>query len=424
VTLTGFLIPALAGAGESSFWSQGDRTVWQPSFTAGLDSHLHTYSLAESDTTESVSEFMVSAAVAGRSSRKNRHRWRVEGEVSAGTELFRERAEAGYRWQGADGRALFRLDGQLRGRQYRSGTEYNLSSDSVEGRLDVRAYPVATRNLEWELRGWGMLTDYRTPSSLEVNDREKGGGLSVRSRGLDGPLWQVGLRQAYRDYPDTSRIDRRTLGLVGQLDHQDLEGQELRLYHKTERRHVRDHTARPSAWSHWTDLQGKVAAGPGQVYLDLQGEIWRYDWTSTIYADSWRVEGASGYAWGDILGTRWQVGLAGEKFAAGDSPESYTALGLQAGVEAYTDQLSGTLSLEFGRRHYQDVEGTGSSLLDEGDLGLYSDFSYWEVWLTASWQLTSAVSLDLLASYEPESHTERDDDVVLGFGTLRLIYRP
>lgn len=430
VTLTGFLIPALAGAGESSLFLSRDRTVWQPQFSAGLDAYLHTYSLASSDTTESLAEAMMSAALSGQSSRRARHRWRLRGEASVGTELFRENLEAQYRWQPTGAQARLRLDGQLRGRQYRKETEYTLNSDHLEGRLDLRAYPGVWPQRQLELRGWGSFTDYQTPSTLEVDHHETGGGLFLQSRGLDGPIWSLGTRYAFRAYPDTSGIDRRTLGLEGTLDTQDLDGQELRVYHKSERRHIRDTSARPSAWSHWTDASGKVTAGPGWVFLDLQTEIWQYDQNLAAYYDSWRVKGVAGYTWGDLFSTTWQIGLAAEKLAADEGPESYSELGLRAGVDAFAGRVSGSLTLEVGRRQYRDgtitleIPDASGTVLESEDLALYSDFTYWEIWLTASWRLTEQLSLDVLASYEPESHTEQDDDAALGFGTLKLVYRP
>jgi hypothetical protein len=397
----------------------------------GLDSYLHTYSLASTDTTESLTELMVSAALTGRSSRKVRHRWRVQGEASAGTELFREHLEAQYRWQPDRKETRLRLDGQLHARQYRQETEYSLNSDQAEGRLDVRAYPWLNQGRRLELRGWTAFNDYQDPTTLEVDYRENGGGLFLQSRGLDGAVWSVGTRFAARAYPDTTQIDRKTFGMEGTYDVQDFDGQELRLYHKTERRVIRDTEARPSAWSHWTDLSGKVTAGPGWVFLDLQGEIWDYDQDFSAYDDSWRLKGVAGYSWGDLLATSWQIGLAGERLEADTGPETYTELGLRMGVEAYGGEVSGSLSLEVGSRHYRD--GTVDLDLPPSDvqgfestetIQLYSDFNYWEIWLTANWRLADRWSLDVLASYEPENHTEKEDDAALGFGTVRLTYRP
>ena len=54
----------------------------------------------------------------------------------------------------------------------------------------------------------------------------------------------------------------------------------------------------------------------------------------------------------------------------------------------------------------------------------YSDFSYLEVWIMATWTMSAHFSFDLIANYQPENHTEQDDDIALGFGTARLVWRP
>jgi len=54
----------------------------------------------------------------------------------------------------------------------------------------------------------------------------------------------------------------------------------------------------------------------------------------------------------------------------------------------------------------------------------YSDFNYWKIWIMANWSINKNFSLDLLANYEPENHTENSDDSSLGFGSLRLVWRP
>ena len=149
------------------------------------------------------------------------------------------------------------------------------------------------------------------------------------------------------------------------------------------------------------------------------------------------MEGYSGFGWGEILGTRWRLGLTGERLEAGDSPETYSQFGLRAGLEAFDHDISGLVSFEIGQRLYDAVDDASSitdSITDSVDPSLtgsedefwfsYSDFSYWEIWLMAAWRINEHFSLDLLANFEPERHTEAVDDSALGFGSLRLTWRP
>lgn len=371
---------------------------------------------------------MVQAGLEGQSSWQARHRWRVRCEASAGTELYRERLEGDYRLVGHDRVDRLRLIGSVWGRQYHEGTDYSRSSDNWEGRLEGRVAPLVGPRAKLELRGWGSLVDYRTPSTLEVDYHDVGTGVFVRSTNAGSTLWGLGGRRGARSYPDSTAINRDTWSLEADLDHQDPAGQGVRLYHKSERRLIENELVRPSAWTHWSDLRGIVNAGPGQVFLELQSEIWQYDQETDVYFDSIRIEGATGYRWGDILATTWRLALAGERLAAGDSPETYTQVGLRGGAESYGPVVGGSLTLEFGRRVYTqgavDLTGdiTDPTLLDT--VNLYTDFNYWKIWLMANWQMTDHLDLDLMANYEPENHTEKADDSALGFASVRVRWRP
>ncbi len=416
------------GATEPGFGNRPDHSVWTSEVTAGFDSYLHSYALATDDTTVTLAEFMVQAGVEGRSPRVGRHRWRTRAEASVGTELFRERIEGDYRLVGDDKVDRLRFTGSLWGRQYRAATDYSRSSDNMEGRLEGRVAPLVGRRAKLELRGWGGLMDYRTPSTLEVDHRDTGGGVFVRSTALGNTLWGLGTRLGARVYPDSVVINRDSWSVEGDLDHQNLKGLGVRLYHKSERRVVADESVRPSAWTHWSDLRGTVSAGPGRVFLELQAEIWQYNQETDVYFNSTRLDVFSGYSWGDILTATWKLGLSGERLDAGESPETYTQLGLRGGVESYGMEVGGSLTLEYGRRVYArgavnlDPDAIDPSLLDTVDL--YTDFNYWKIWLMASWRMAVHFDLDLMANYEPESHTENADDSALGFASLRVRWRP
>jgi len=80
--------------------------------------------------------------------------------------------------------------------------------------------------------------------------------------------------------------------------------------------------------------------------------------------------------------------------------------------------------LEYGHRMYTSSTIDPEDALGDEAFDLYSDFNYWEIWVMANWYLSRQVSLDLMLSYEPESHTEQADDIALGYGSLRLVWRP
>ncbi|HPF71619.1 MAG TPA: hypothetical protein PLQ13_13165, partial [Candidatus Krumholzibacteria bacterium] len=330
------IVILLCGSGPllwSAFAMAGDHGSdrWQWEAATGFDGTIHTYALAVDDTTETISEFMVETALEGRSARGAAHRWRLRADLAAGTELFRQRLDAEWRVAGEGGRTPLRLDALVAARQYRRDTEYVYSSDNWEGRLDARLQPLAWRRSLLELRGWGALQDYRTPSTLEVDQRQAGAGVYLRSRELLDGWWSAGLTAVHRDYPDTTAINRDQYGVEGDFDTGSLDDGGVRIHHKTERRVIADESARPSAWSHWTDVAASVPANGGRVVAELQSEIWQYDEEDEAWFDSWRLDGLVGYRWGDLLAAEWLVGLAAERLDAGDNPDTYQQWGLRAG---------------------------------------------------------------------------------------------
>ncbi|MCB1184240.1 hypothetical protein KDM41_12465 [bacterium] len=420
-------VAALLLAGGAVARAAPDARTWRWDLSAGADASLFTYALATTDTTETLSEFLLQAGLTGASSARGKHRWRVRLEASGGTELYRERIEGDYRLLDADKVERVRLAGRWWGRQYRESTTYSRSSDNGEGRLDAVATPLAGTDARLQVRGWTGRIDYATPSALEVDRRDLGAGLAVRASAGAGTQWGIDGRVGRSSYPDSAQIDRDTWSIATDFDSQTLDRSGLRLYHKSERREVRDESVRPSAWTHWIDASLASAAGAGHVLLAGQLESWQYDTEDEVYFDSNRLAGFAGYRWGDILGTQWQIGLAGERLAAGDSPETYSQYGLRGGVEAWGGDVSGTLTLEVGRRRYDDGDVVLSD--DAADplattTTLYTDFTYWQLWLMATWRLSPAWDVDVLANYEPESHTEAADDVTLGYGSLRVRWRP
>lgn len=423
------MLPAFCGAQSGiDFLRDNDRTIWSWDLAAGTDAYLHTYALALDDTSESLAEFMVQAGFQGRSSRRSNHRWRLRAEASTGTELWRERVEGDYRFINDKRQTRFRLLGHFWGRQYKQTSEYALSSDNFEGRMEARAYPIVGEKAALDVRAWGGFINFKTPSTLEVDYKDAGAGVFLRSQSLGNHLWGGGVRRARRAYPDSSAIDRDSWSVEADYDYHAMSGAGVRLFHKSDRRLVADETVRPSAWTHWTDFNSLFTAGKGHVYLDVQSEWWNYDEETSVYFNSWRMETALGYRGGDILAAIWKAGPVLERMDAGDSPESYTQLGVRAGVESYGSAVGGSVTLEYGRRNYGQsaitLEGPTGDPDDIYTIDLYTDFNYWKIWLLGSWEISRKFTLEFLANYEPENHTEQTDDFAIGFASLHVIWRP
>jgi hypothetical protein len=378
---------------------------------AGYDLYAHDYYLADTDTTETINEFTAFAGLDLRSRPGAARQWFARAELGSGSELTRERLEAGCRWRPGGGDPRARFDVTWQGRQYRAGSTYALVSDNQDGKLDLRVAPWRGRQAVGELRAVGRWLDYRRPSTLEQDYREIGGGFYAHAPAAAMTHWEAGLRVLRRAYPDSAAIDRDLVGLDLAAESHGERG-DIQAFHRSERRLAADEAVRPSAWSHWTELHATV----GGLVAGLTSEVWDYGREDLAWVDSWRTEVELGHRWGEPLSAVWQASLTGENLAAGDSPESYAQAGVLGSFESYGSAVAGSLSVEVGRRWYR-------GLVTEDDLVTGSDFTYVEVWLLASVPLGAGVSLDLTGSYEPESHSEQDDDITLAFASARVVWR-
>ncbi|MHB8078371.1 MAG: hypothetical protein ACYDIE_03850 [Candidatus Krumholzibacteriia bacterium] len=420
---------AAAAAGAAGASPGGaSRLDWTVTTGAGYDTYIQRFPLAGVDTTETIAEFDLVATAEARTAGRTRHRWRLRPELSFGTELTREGLEAGWQYRPDSVAAVLRCDAAWHGRQYRRGTGYSLSSDLQEARAEARAIlsPRGDGAVEARLTGWRLR--YATPTTLELDHDEVGGGVYWKS-GYDAERYfTLGARLAHRAYPDSAAIDRTVAGLAGELDTAVLTGAGVRLFWRSERRLVRDEAARPSAWSHWATAAWLAPAGAGRIETDLQGEVWRYDRETSAWFDSWRLAGTLLYHGGGDAGWGWLAGPTAERFDAGsDSPETYNQTGLRVGAEANLPTLGGACTVELGRRDYTfrpppepsaPAPTTGLDTLD-----LYSDFTYWAVWLAAAWSVDRRLSLDLAANWQPERHSEPADDAAVAFASARVVWR-
>jgi len=406
--------PAATGTAPSA--------VWRSRISVGHDTYVQSYYLANSDTTAILNEFNLTAALDGRSHGRTDHQWSLRAEVSGGSEVYREQVDAGYRWRPDAGDPRLRADVAWFGRQYRRSSDYSLTSDNQEGRAGLRIYPWLGRRAALDLRVAGRRVDFRVPSTLEQDFHEASAAGFLASRGDVAGVWRIGLRAARRAYPDSTAIDRDTYAAEGELERGGEAG-ELWIFHRSERRLIADETVRPSAWSHWTEISVAAPAGEGHLVADVTSEVWRYDAPTAVWFDSWRADAEVGYRWGDLLGDLWHALVTVENLEAGDSPEAYTQVGLRGSLASYGHAVTGVVALEAGRRWYRGADSADST--SEFDVLVdYSDFDYVELWIMANWAFAARMSLELTASYQPERHTEQDDDAALGYASARLVWRP
>ncbi len=375
-------------------------------------------------TTETISEFELTLAGEGRTTGRARHHWLVRPRASIGSERDRGRLEGAYAHKPDTRYTTLRIDGTLQGTWYKNQSDYYLTSDSIEGDLKTRWTASPTGDLAGELRAWGSFLNYATPSELEADRRDLNAGAYLKA-GRDAlRRWRAGVRLGRRAYPDTTAINRQSAGVELEYDHNAFLGATGRVYHRSERRKIKNPAIRPSSWSYWTQADASLPLNESGLRLtaDLGHEAWHYDHEWGAYTDQTRWESDVSLEGGGFSGPSWQMGPALEMLDSNTDGESYRQLGARGGMDHFGDRFTGTLTLEIGQRDYDETE----TVVGPGDVeeySLYTDFTYVELWLMLGIDLTGDLRLDVMASYLPENHTEDTDDQTLGFGTARLVYR-
>ena len=422
----------LSGPGVSLAGADEPRDIWRLTMAAGYDTYVQNYSLAADDTTEIISEYEIEIGAEAATRGRARHNWLLRPVGSVGTELFRGRVEGGYRYRPDSTHTEISLDAMAKGRSYRGGTGYSLSSDRAEGELRGRWLASAAGATAFELALRASRLRHREPSELEVDRDDLGLGALLCNGSESDWLWRVGGGWGRRVHPDSAAVDRTNWVINGEADRIWMSGAGLRAYGRGERRLIRDEEARPSAWTWQSELEGLLPAGDLILAAEINSEIWNYVDQRNPYFDSVLLGGRIELRGGGVFGPGWRVGPSVERFDAGDNPESYSQFGIRVGLESYTGGFSGSFSMEVGRREYDGGAGdstaeTDPSLVDPLDpdaaYDLYSDFTYVELWLNGSLSLAADISLDVLAHYQPENHAEQIDDTALGFGSARLVWR-
>ncbi|MBK7703583.1 MAG: hypothetical protein IPI34_12210 [bacterium] len=280
------------GGGLCSCSARAAPWQWTASASPGYDTFVQRYSLALEDTVEAVSEFDLTLGAEGRTPPDSRHAWTVRPRLSAGSERTRGQLDWEYALR-PDGRSpVLRVAGSAQAVRYNEGTTYNLSSDHAEGSLSARWLLARGGVAAWEARASAATLRYADPSELEPRRDDWTAGFAAVSTAGSADRWRAGLKYGQRAYPDTTEIDRATLGLDLAWSHDPLDGPSWQLDGRSERRRVRVSAVRPSAWSH--ALAAEVAAPAGALRLVAAAllESWHYDeeWGPTPTRRAWRPE--------------------------------------------------------------------------------------------------------------------------------------
>ncbi len=387
----------------------GDATgfAWNRTISAGYDSYTQTYPLADTDTTETISENEFKITLLGKTKGRQKHNLRVKPVFSVGTETYRAELEAGWRFKPDSTKTVSRVHCRWIGTKYREDSSYNLSSDYSN--FELKGYQKLVK--DFQLRGNYRKADYANPSVLEQSYADFDAGLYVQKGDILESMKRVGVIVGGRSYPDSSEVNRTTLGWETVYDNGALFGSSVRFYSRGERRWINNPDIKPSSWNSWNSFETALLVDQYKVCFELNNDIWIYDEESSIWSNQFRTGADLFLKNSRFEGPQLRAGIASEFLVTSEqSQESYKQSGVKVGIDYFGEKLTVSGSLEVGRRVYEVID-------------YYSDFNYYEIWMMSTLYLSKNLSLDVMTNYIPENHSNEIDNQSLGFGSFQLVYR-
>ena len=347
----------LAGHAGAAVADRAAGWEWSAAVSPGYDTFVQRYALALEDTVESV-ERVRPGASAPKAARPRAAA--TTGRCGRGCRPDRSARAAGSTGSTPCGptRSLPSCGSRDRAQavRYNDATTYNLSSDHAEGALSARWQLARRGAAAWEARASAATLRYAEPSELEPRRNDWSAGFAAVSGAGTLDRWRAGLKYGRRSYPDTTEIDRRTLGADFSWSHDPLDGITWRLR--------RAQRAAPGAGQRRAPVRlephdGRRVVGaraaPLRAVAAASLEGWRYDDESGAYADQTRLEIRAAARAGGIFGPQWELGAVHESLASHAGGESYRQWGGSVALENYGEALTFLASLEVGRRDYDEA---------------------------------------------------------------------
>ncbi len=407
--------------------AQGEEKVGaNGSIEVGLDSFAQQFRITDNftsdvfvteralrDTTDVFTEMRAAGQFeVGR--RRGPRRWRLLARASAGTDMFRESLAFELRRRPLEGSYLFDADARVDGRQFRSDSDFSLSSDNVEASVRLHGRRRLGEDFDLGVRVRGQGTRYERRSLYEYDQNRADVSLTTSFRRgwtLDVSAEVGGGR---RDVPDSSAISYDRGFARGDLAWLVDDKVELRFHGGVEHREFDDSNTRQPYWNTLVEPEIAWSFREGwKLELRTAAEWLNYEQSTSVYFDA--VAGSVGL-WlrrqkGSLeVGVEPRVSWFG---APSDVEDEYT----QPSVVLRFDWFGGSrlwlsFSEEIGHRDYREPS--------DDSLDLYSDYVFFRTTFISSFRLREGLSIDAFLSDEPESHRLDADDARLTLITLSL----
>jgi hypothetical protein len=374
------------------------------------------YVLLAEDTVSVLDEQQASIRMDYVPLRTDRNQLDLSNTLYYGSNSIRDRL--GLRWQlGSYGSNRLTVENEAEWRRYHPSGDMAGSGDYLLNEAEVEAEFVMPASMVLGISHDLDVLSYQTEPSYGYDYMVNTQGMSLRHQtGLEGSLEFEG-EYRIKSVPDSARME--THSPLGRVTFTRWFGWTTVVDAEAElERETYPNDPDSDAWNGQVRLD--VNREVNRWEFDFNGEVesWSYDHQDEVNVSSIepKLSLITSYGLTDYL--RVGAGPAVSMFLPRSSlyqEERYRSFGAETQVEYLKlSQLWGDLTIEVGRRDYTDVEG---------DDALYSDFTYLESTLLATWTIYHPVELSVFATYDQEWHDQADHDVSTRLVSADLRYQ-
>jgi hypothetical protein len=355
------------------------------------------------DTTEVFTEYRLLGEF-GLQGRGESQRWQAKARASYGSELVRQAFDFDWRMRDPAHDQWLDLFLNVDAKQFRSDSDFVLSSDSVQsvGRAHWRQQ--LTENFAFALKGRLGIERFELRSAYEDDsNRLDGSAHWIFEHGWD-LLAELSAGLGHKDVPDSAAIsyDRRVL--AADLSWRLAEDWRWRSHASFERRLYADEAVRSPFSNFLIEEELDFEIDDALTTRLIASVEWLdYDEDSSVYFDA--TLGRVGWSL-ERQFSNWVIGIE-PRWSWLAAPSGVEDRYTQPSAIIKVDNFGGgrfwlSLSEELGRRNYDE------SATDE--LNFYSDYLFARTTVLASVKASQRFSVELFLSDEPESHRNDADD--------------
>lgn len=379
------------------------------SVSIGYDSFIDRFSILEEDTVETVHDFYMglnnSLSLKRRSLKTS-----LRSLFKYGNQTVDENID-GELFLDALGSTRIDLRSSFHWKHYREGSDYSFGNDFLQSNTLLKLNRKLGGNWRLILRNRFEVVDYEEKTTFDYDYGYLDAGVEIEGGSYLGRLVRFGILAGLKEIPDTTALSYRRAAAELELH---MIGRGANSFHLSVSGDRRNYTqdGRSPYWNTvaYADLTFRAAGGKSYS-LKAESELTVFDEPSSTFFDIHFLR--AGFRARFPVHSKASLFIEprmSRMFCWDFSEERYLETSIALGFDVMgTERFWLTGHYEPGYRNYN---------LEENEL--YSDFYINRLSLMGSASLTSATSLNLFVTHDPERHSRREDDFSITLVSVEL----